>query len=67
MREHIGFLDFDKNPLYKFIKHDNKSWLKNVKRFSHNLSTLLFQPPNFFCGRIAESLCLKKNLELNKT
>lgn len=48
MREHIGFLDFDKNPRYKFIKHDNNSWLENVKRFSHNFSTLLFHPPNFF-------------------
>jgi hypothetical protein len=67
IREHIGFLDFDKNPLYKLIRHDNKSWLENVKRFSHNFSTLLFQPPNFFCGRRPESLCLKKYLELNKT
>ena len=48
IREHIGFLDFDKNSLYKFIRHDNMSWMENVKRFSHNFSTLLFQPPNFF-------------------
>jgi len=48
MLEHIGFLDFDKNPRYKFIRHDNKSWLENVKRFSHNFSTLLFQQLNFF-------------------
>jgi hypothetical protein len=47
MREHTEFLDLDKNPRYKLIKNDNNSWLENVKRFSHNFSTLLFQLPIF--------------------
>jgi len=25
MREHIGLLDLDNNPRYKFIRHDNNS------------------------------------------
>ena len=27
IREHIEFLDFDKNPHYNLISHDNNSWL----------------------------------------
>jgi len=46
------FLNLDKNPRYNLIRIDNNSWLKNVKRFSHNFSTFLFQLPIFFCGKL---------------
>lgn len=67
MRKHTEFLDLDKNPRYKRIKNDNKSWLENVKRFSHNFSTLLFRLLIFFCGKLPESFIHKKYLELKKT
>jgi len=67
MREHTEFLDLDKNPRYKLIKNDNNSWLENVKRFSHNFSTLLFQLPIFFVGNYRNLLSIKKYLELKKT
>ncbi len=59
---HIEFLDFKKNSRYKFIRHDNNSWLENVKRFSHNFSTLLFQPSNFFCTEEYQNLYALKNI-----
>jgi hypothetical protein len=62
-REHTECLDVDKNSRYR---HDNNSWLENVKRFSHNFSTLLFHAPIFLYGKIPESLCLIKYLGLNK-
>jgi len=67
MREHTEFLDLDKNPHYKLIRNDNNSWLENVKRFSHNFSTLLFQLPIFFVGDYRNLLSTKKCLELKKT
>ena len=60
MRDHTEYLDLDKNPRYKLIKNDNNSWLENVKRFSHNFSTLLFQLLIFFCGKLPESFIHKK-------
>jgi hypothetical protein len=59
MREHTEFLDLDKNPRYKLIKNDNNSWLENVKRFSHNFSTLLFQLPFFMWKENGIFLALK--------
>ena len=60
------FLNLYKNPRYKLIKNDNNSWLENVKRFSHNFSTFLFQLP-IFCGKLPEYVIYKKYLELKKT
>jgi len=62
-----GFLNLNKNPRYKLIKNDNNSWLENVKRFSHNFSTFLFQLPIFFCGKQPEYFIYKIYLELKKT
>jgi hypothetical protein len=61
------FLNLDKNPRYKLIRNDNNSWLENVKRFSHNFSTFLFQLPIFFYGKQPEYFIYKKYMELKKT
>jgi hypothetical protein len=53
------FLNLDKNPRYKLIRNDNNSWLENVKRFSHNFSTFLFQLPIFFMGNNPNILSIK--------
>jgi hypothetical protein len=54
-----GFLNLNKNPRYKLIKNDNNSWLENVKRFSHNFSTFLFQLPIFFVVNNPNILSIK--------
>jgi hypothetical protein len=53
------FLNLDKIPSYKLIKNDNNSWLENVKRFSHNFSTFLFQLPIFFVVNNPNILSIK--------
>jgi len=60
------FLNLEKNPRYKPTRNDNNSWLKNVKRFSHNFSTFLFQLPIFFCGKLPEYFIHKKILVIEK-
>jgi hypothetical protein len=60
-------LNLDKNPRYNLIRIDNNSWLKNVKRFSHNFSTFLFQLPIFFVGNYLNIFSLKKYKDRRKS